>query len=604
MGSCGHVAQQLAPDHVCPICGERGRGRPRGPRLAEAFALGRQAAGGEGAQPVEPEPRPSWLRWDGRLKVALRDPPRYVRKRESAVEREVEQPKANPLTNPRDTLRRLDARICRTSLAEFVKRAWHVTDPVTPLDWNWHHESLCTLLQRMFFDWLAVVRGQKPKLDVQNIIINIPPGTAKSRFTSVFFPVWAWLHEPHWRPLGVSLNPKVADRDALASRNLIESAWFRETFAPEWRLDPTINARGHYENTLGGGRESFGMGATITGLRYDAIIVDDPNDAQQIHSQAHRENVNINVWDMTLGNRLNDLESGLRIIIQQRLGEDDLSGHLLRKGGFAHARIPLLYETKHDCPCPTCVDGGLIGGFRYDKRSADGENLHPSRFSEAVIDFERKRLGSFGFAGQMQQRPAPEGGAVFKRAWFKRYEALPEKFDDVIIAADLANKLTTAGSFNVLAVYGKKGPWRYVLDVRRNRGEWTANKISELIKQMQIEWKGRLGLLPKILVEDKAMGPTVIMSLQQDLGVQGVLQDEEAQKARDDKYSRAMAVQPIVEGGNVMIPAGAPWVDEYLHELTTFPLSANDDQVDTFSMALNYWRLTSDAARFMAAWSR
>ena len=513
--------------------------------------------------------------------------------------------------DPRVAVERLRAiRACnaREKLADFVRQAWHETDPTVPLDWNWHHELLCSHLQAMFEDWQRCrldPENLRPK--VQNLLINIPPGTAKSRIVSVFFPAWCWLHEPGWRVICLSANPDVATRDAPIARNLIESVWYRTHFKPQWTLDESINARDWYVNTAGGERRSFGITAKIVGLRADCIIVDDPNDPKDVHSEASRNAVN-NAWDQAIANRLNDLRVGLRIGVMQRVHEDDWSAHVLRQG-FDHLRLPLIYDPDGGgCPCEACKRGETLLGFR-DPR-ADGSKpavLHPVRFPEHVIEAERKK-GSLYFAGQFGQRPAPADGVVFSRKWFKYIDAetMP-KFESVVISCDLANSSheSKKNSNNALVVCARgRGPERYVLDVEF--GRWTLPIVARKIAALQARWsKHAPGGVPKILVEKKATGQSVIDMLKSGEGVTdengrplklaGVIEDSKAQRAHDDKMSRAVAAQPYVEGGNVALLRG-PWVDAFLHEVVTFPVGSHDDQVDAFTMALKYW-LESDALR-------
>lgn len=492
------------------------------------------------------------------------------------------------------------------SLAEFVRFAWKETDPGVPLKWNWHHQLLCDVLQRMFFEWRDHRFDSTPDLTIQRLLINIPPGTAKSRIISVFFPAWAWLHVPQWRVLCVSMNPKVAARDAIVCRSLIESHWYQGTFQPEWGPSGDVDARDWFLNTAGGERRSFGFTGSVTGLRSDCIICDDPNDPQDAYSETMRASVN-DTWDRVISNRLNDLAVGLMIGIQQRVHEDDWSAHVLRQG-WEHLRLPLLYEPPETvgCVCASCKRGGVLFGDLRDPRTTDGEVLHPSRFSERVIATERGK-GSIYFAGQFQQRPAPADGEVFRTSWFKPIELdKVGTLDDILISCDLANSshASKTNSNNALVVMGRKGSWRYVLDVEL--GRWTTREICDRLERLQDDWSKRSKRIVKVLVEKKAAGPSVIDELQQYRELQGVITDDDAQRAHDSKLARAMAIQPQVEAGNVMIVKGAPWVDAFIHELVVFKGVGDlrDDQVDAFTMALNYWRGSKGAARAMAMATR
>lgn len=485
-------------------------------------------------------------------------------------------------------LRLVVAERCRRSFAAFVREAWHVTDPTVALEWNWHHEAICLHLQRMFEDWRRVRRGELPSPPpVQNLLINIPPGTAKSRLVSVFFPAWAWLHEPAWKVICLSANPQVAERDAPISRQLIESPWYQQHFTPWWKLDEAINARDWYANTAGGDRRSFGIAAKIVGLRADCLIVDDPNDPKEVHSAATREGVNVRAWDQAIANRVNDLRVSLRIGVMQRLHEHDWAGHVLAQGGWEHLFIPLLYE-EHGCRCPSCARGATLYGWR-DPRTVDGEVLHSARFTPEVIDGERRRLGSYGFAGQMQQRPAPARGGILQPRWFSRYDDIPRDrhnepaFDFIWISVDASFKKTATGSRVAVLVVARKGGQRWVLDNDTRPMDYVLTK--EALRAMRAKWPQ----VTKVLIEDKANGPALVSELSAEWP------DVVAHSpGSDSKEARAMSVQPQIESGAVWIPRHAAWVDDFLHEVATFPAGAHDDQVDALTQALIEMRASGD----------
>ena len=54
-----------------------------------------------------------------------------------------------------------------------------------------------------------------------------------------------------------------------------------------------------------------------------------------------------------------------------------------------------------------------------DPRTEPGALMFPERFPRTVIAGELRRLGSYGFAGQHQQRVAPAAGGILKRQWWK-----------------------------------------------------------------------------------------------------------------------------------------------------------------------------------------
>jgi hypothetical protein len=47
----------------------------------------------------------------------------------------------------------------------------------------------------------------------------------------------------------------------------------------------------------------------------------------------------------------------------------------------------------------------------------------------------------------------------------------------------------------------------------------------------------------------------------------------------------------MIENGFVYLPETAPWLAEYLHEITTFPKGKHDDQVDSTVQFLDWFKI-------------
>jgi predicted phage terminase large subunit-like protein len=536
---------------------------------------------------------------------------------------------------------------CLKSLAYFVRVGWEVLEPGTPLAWNWHIDAICEHVQRVLEDWArarsakvrrreyqdALAEMKRTELTIErrrqlqgklnflegaeqrelrefkqvinNLLINIPPGTAKSRIVSVFAPAWMWLHHPDWRVICLSANPAVALRDADYARQLIESTWYQQTFKPDWEIREDQDAKGNFGNTRGGTRVSGGITMKITGQRADAIIVDDPNDAKEVHSETIRASVNHN-WDTAIRNRVNDLEIAVRIGIMQRLHEEDWSGHVLSKRGklrWAHLCLPMEYEDP-SCKCRDCQVGHTPLGWSDPRKDPEflpesaygpmtgGKVLHPDRFPLEVLQDELETEGTTAYAGQKQQRPAPADGVMFKRAWFHAFDELPERDHGWAMYADLNAKKTTDGSRTCIQVWVRKGPDRFLVD--QFVGITTPNEGIQRVREMRL----RYPKIRKMVIEDKANGPAVIESMSREF--QGVIAWS---PGAESKESRAFAVLSILEGGNVFIPRFAGWRELFIHELIMFPNGSHDDQVDTLTMALLDMQGSHDAARFLAAYA-
>lgn len=468
------------------------------------------------------------------------------------------------------TLEDLEASICRRSLAEFVKAAWPIIEPDTPLVWGWAVQAICDHVQ-------ALLEGRLKK---RNLAINVPPGSMKSTIVSVCAPAWKWTKRPSWRVICASGSEDVALRDSMRCRDIIESGWYQRTFRPGWTFAKDQNAKGYYKNTASGFRRAISAGSRITGQRGHAIIVDDPNDAQETFSKAARDRIML-WWDQAACNRLNDLSTGNRIIIQQRLHEDDLTGHVfaLQPESWERLIIRQEYETPTK-DSPALPPTGL--GWT-DPRTEEGELFFPARFNREVVEEERRIKGSFGYAGQHQQRPVPAEGAIFKRGHVGTFTLdLAPKYSRIIISLDTAFKEAEENDFSVGTVWGEWEAGFDILDRWKDRASYPVLKAK--VKTLADAWRPKG--LTAVLIEDKASGQSLIQELKKDTSLPIV-----PVKVDRDKVARAHAVVPIWEAGKVRHPEGAEWVDDWLENLYGFPKLAHDDDVDSTTQALNYLNL-------------
>ncbi len=301
----------------------------------------------------------------------------------------------------------MEAALAQRRLAEFVRQAWPLLEPATPLVWGWHMDAVCSHLE-------AVSAGTLTKL-----VIEIPPGSSKSTIVSVMWPVWTWLRRPATRFLTASYSGELAVRDALRSRRVIESPWFQSRWGGCFRLAGDQNLKSRYENDHTGQRIALSVGSATTGERGDVTVIDDAHNVKQAESEAVR--VGTLQWhDEAFYNRLNDPKRGGRVVMGQRVHERDLIGHLLTRGGWEELRIPEEYEV--DRPCRTAL------GWQ-DPRTAAGELMRPERFGRAEVDDARRTLGEMAFSSQHQQRPVPRGGAAFRESWWRTWRPHGTGFD-------------------------------------------------------------------------------------------------------------------------------------------------------------------------------
>ena len=320
----------------------------------------------------------------------------------------------------------------------FFKGGWRYFDP-SPFCHGMALEAVSYHLE-------AVIHG-----DIKRLIINIPPRMSKSSLTSVALPAWTWSRRwesptsgPGVQFLHASYSQSLSLRDSVKCRRLIESPWYQKYWGDRFRLTSDQNTKTRFDNSRAGSRLCTSVGSTLTGEGGNIIIVDDPNAAQEAFSEA-TIHTTIEWWDTALSTRLNDARNGAFIIIQQRLAEDDLTGHILSKdvGEWTHLMLPMRYEMdRHthtiigwDDPRGCDDDGAplveiLHDGTRVPRdteaaellREREGELLWPERFGDQEVLQLEATLGPFAAAGQLQQRPEVKGGGIIKRDWWQVWD--------------------------------------------------------------------------------------------------------------------------------------------------------------------------------------
>jgi predicted phage terminase large subunit-like protein len=194
----------------------------------------------------------------------------------------------------------------------------------------------------------------------------------------------------------------------------------------------------------------------------------------------------------------------------------------------------------------------------------------------------RATLGEYNFASQYQQTPAPLEGGLVKCSWFKTYaEAeLPVRFDIILQSWDTANKPTELADYSVCTTWGIKEKRIYLLHVYRKRLAYPDLKRS-------VREQAEVHCATVILIEDKASGTQLIQEL-----VKEGLRIVTAVKPEGDKVMRFNAQTATIENGFVYVPQQAPWLADYIHEVTTFPSAKFDDQADSTSQALAWLNMS------------
>lgn len=399
-------------------------------------------------------------------------------------------------------------------------------------------------------------------------MVFMPPGSAKSTYSSILFPPYYLGRHPDHLILGASHTAELAERFGRRVRNIVDSRPYHHLF--EFGLSGDSRAAGRWETERGGEYYGVGVGGSITGRRADGAIVDDPVKG---HEEADSETARAKMrewWKHDFWTRLKP--DAWIILIMTRWHEADLAGWLLEEqasGGEKWEVLSLPAVAKAHDP---------LG------RKA-GELLWPEWFTPAMM--AQARRDSRAWSALYQQEPSAEGGNILKREWWKPWpgkvdcELIVHSYDTAFSEKDSADysARTTWGVFHPTE---GGAPCALLLEAWRGRVG-----LPQLVAEAQKFFVDEVFAADYVLVENKASGISFGQYLHQS-GIPVSYYDP----GRADKVVRAHAAAPMLESGRVYARWSKaredfhPSVLPAIAECTSFPNAPHMDWTDTVTQIL------------------
>jgi len=407
----------------------------------------------------------------------------------------------------------------------------------------------------------SIMRGETKRL-----MIFMPPRHGKSMCVTETFPSYYLGHFPQRRVMELSYGAELAQEFGKKNRDKVYE-YGGDIF--KIRLSSQQATKTNWKiNGTDGGMYSVGFFGAVTGRGADLLIVDDPiRNRAEAESQTYREKIWAE-YQSTVATRLH--AKGAIIIILTRWHEDDLAARLLND---EYGKV----EDWKIISLPAIAEENDVLG------RAIGEPLWPmGGYDIEWAKQQKETVGSYAWSSLYQQRPTPSSGGIFKREWWQRYKELPCDLFDFIQSWDCTFKDANTSDYVVGQVWArskKNLAHRYLLD--QVRGRMTFTETVHAVRGLSAKWKQTI----RKLVEDKANGTAVMDVLKKE--IPGLIPVQ----PMGGKVVRAHAVTAVVESGNVFIPDAsiAPWIHDYIEELSSFPSGSHDDQVDAMTQANAYY---------------
>lgn len=472
------------------------------------------------------------------------------------------------------------------SLHEFVRQAWSQVESAPFID-NPHIQGWCLHLE-------AVTESR-----IMRLLGNVPPGCSKSLLTCVFWPMWVWIRNPAARWMFVSYDQQLSTRDSVKCRTLLESDWYQDRWGDRVQLKRDQNRKTYYETSATGWRLATSPGGHGTGEHPDYLVFDDINNVKQAESELERQKA-IDFHTMTAPTR--GVSRGVRRVgIQQRCHTLDWSGYVLANeklwsptnpAGWVHYVLPMRFEAADPKTGKPRMPANPLGW--KDWRTTEGELLAPNQFPEAAVAEMEQALREYGTSGQLQQRPAPREGGMFKAAWLEQVVDVPPEGLRYVRYWDKAHT-AGGGCWTCGSLVGTDGQKWYV--THEVRGQWSPHDRNERIRQTAAEDEKLYGADVALWIEQEASGDAI--DAKEIMAAYLAAYAPQFEKPTTGKEHRAEGLASQCQAGNVILVRNPrrPWVsddeeiaadealDAWRQEFILFPRGAYLDRVDATSGA-------------------
>ena len=477
----------------------------------------------------------------------------------------------------------------KKSFYEFYKGFWKECDP-SPYTDGAIIQFFCEVFQFMCRKWVGY---EKPEVDISkfnkdaNVIdirnetkdrlcLNMPPRHSKSKIFNIMGATWLWSQYPI-KAVSISHTFDLAKTMNEGRWAIINSPKFKDIYS----INTIANTKDSIIDDRGGQLYSQNRNA-LTGYGGDMIINDDLTNAMTAYKDMTEMQ---NAWDYyqnTMPSRINDVKKSVIFNIQQRLGINDITGHILKekdlRDRYIFISLPARFSKETYLVCP--ISGRVI---HYNV----GDGLWSERFGDyKAIEAE---VGESVFKTQYLQQPRATDQAIINEDMIniKAKTEVPsiEEADMIYASHDFPVKDKETSDFLGSALAYKIDNVLYIVDCLETHMNFP--KSIQYVESLD-------RMYPSIvqIIEDKANGSPILQQLQGKLaGLQAYNVGSNSKSMRLESASVYM--------GNVVFVANQfdkftqEWslndnLNKLILRLYEFPMVEHDDIVDAFSMLLNF----------------
>jgi phage terminase large subunit-like protein len=394
------------------------------------------------------------------------------------------------------------------------------------------------------------------------VIVNMPPGFAKTTIFSICLIAWLLAHDPTLRIIFVTHDASLAREVASAVRKIMKSEEYRRIFAV--RIERGYDTVDDFRTTAGGRLFACSIGGGITGRRADVVIVDDPLAIKYAGNLKKIHKVN-RVFDKEIVTRLADPTHGRIMVVMHRLHKEDLTAHLMAKGGYDRIALPLIAERARKYEF-----GGLVW-FR-----GKDEQLRPGLYSKKKIRELKEEEGRPGFKLLYNQDVGPETEFSIRPKHFRLVDlkGLPPELP-VVFSIDTSQKEGPQTSWNVILVVVRFGKDDIVLEEFCARCDYVS--LYHAFHELAGEYHPSA-----VVIEDTSNGSALISQLQHERKYR-----IEPITPKGSKSKRLRRHLRRIRKGRIHLPTRADWFGGFVGEFVDFPDGATD-RIDAMTMYFDF----------------
>ena len=419
-----------------------------------------------------------------------------------------------------------------------------------------HHKRLAQIFE-------DIANGKKKR-----VIVNIAPRHGKSELISYLAPAWFLGKYPHKKIIMASHTADLAVNFGRRVRNLVGSEAYRDIF-PEVELQADSKSASRWGTNFNGEYFAIGVGGALAGRGADLFIIDDPHSEQD--AKLGRADVFKPAWEWFQSGPIQRLmPGGAIIVVMTRWSKLDLTGEIINQ------------MVKQEG-----VDDWEVVEFPAIIEDKDGneKSLWPEFWPLEELKAKKAALDVRYWNAQYLQNPTSEEGALIKREWWRIWEKdRPPECEFTIMSLDAAQEKNNRADYNALTMWGvffneETNNYNIILlNSIKERLEFP--ELKELVLREYKDWEP-----DAFIVEKKSNGA----ALYQEMRRMGIPVGEFTPGKGQDKIARVNSVSDLFRSGIVWAP-DKRWAKEVLEDCNDFPCGANDDLVDSTTMALMRFR--------------